>query len=326
MLDVSPDKVVTAASKTRGLLQVRAQAVLLTMGCRERTRGALATPGTRPAGVYTAGVAQSYINLQNIMVGKEVVILGSGDIGMIMARRLTLEGAHVQAVYEVQPYPSGLPRNIEQCLNDYGIPLYLSHTVVEIKGRERLTSVVVAQCDERFRPIPGTEQEVPCDTLILSVGLIPENELSLAAGVELDPRTRGAYVDEHCQTGVPGVFAAGNVLHVHDLVDFVSLEAEALADSAAEYILSGSLPACPLEVVAGQDVGHVIPQRCSGTRDFTLYLRVRRPLNQVSVVVRQAGREVLRKKMRKALPAEMILLAVKAAKLTQDANLEVTVE
>ena len=326
VLDITADKVVTAASRNRGLLQIQAGAVLLTMGCRERTRGALATPGTRPAGVYTAGVAQNYINLQNIMVGHEVVILGSGDIGLIMARRMTLEGAHVKGVYEVQPYPSGLPRNIEQCLNDYGIPLHLSHTVVDIRGRERLTSVVVAQCDERFRPIPGTEEEIPCDTLILSVGLIPENELSLAAGVELDPRTRGAFVDEHCQTQVPGVFAAGNVLHVHDLVDFVSLEAEALADSAAEYLLTGSLPECRLEVKAGQNVGHVIPQRFSGERSFTLSLRVRQPLQNVTLTLRQNGREVLHKKMRKALPAEMIQVAVPAEKLTSDADLEVCVE
>jgi len=326
VLDITGDKLVTAASREHGLLQIQADAVLLTMGCRERTRGALATPGTRPAGVYTAGVAQNYINLQNIMVGREVVILGSGDIGLIMARRMTLEGAHVKGVYEVQPYPSGLPRNIEQCLNDYDIPLHLSHTVVDIRGRERLTSVVVAQCDERFRPIPGTEEEIPCDTLILSVGLIPENELSLAAGVELDPRTRGAFVDEHCQTAIPGVFAAGNVLHVHDLVDFVSLEAEALADSAAEYLLAGSLPACPLEVKAGSNVGHVIPQRISGTRPFTLSLRVRQPLNNVSIVVRQGDREVLRKKMRKALPAEMIQLPIRAEKLTDSADMEVCVE
>ena len=315
VLDISKEKVVTAASRVHGLLEIQADAVLLTMGCRERTRGALATPGTRPAGIYTAGVAQNYINLQNIMVGHEVVILGSGDIGLIMARRMTLEGAHVKGVYEVQSYPSGLPRNIEQCLNDYGIPLHLSHTVVDIRGRERLTSVVVAQCDEHFRPIPGTEEEIPCDTLILSVGLIPENELSLAAGVELDARTRGAFVDEHCQTGIPGIFAAGNVLHVHDLVDFVSLEAEALADSAAEYLLEGSLPECRLTVNAGNNVGHVIPQRISGTRSFTLSLRVRQPLSNVSIVVRQGEKEILRKKMRKALPAEMIQLPIRAEKL-----------
>ncbi len=326
VLDITADKTVTAASREHGLVQIKAQAVLLAMGCRERTRGALATPGTRPAGVYTAGLAQSYINLQNIMVGHEAVILGSGDIGLIMARRMTLEGAHVKGVYEVQPYPSGLPRNIEQCLNDYDIPLHLSHTVVDIRGRERLTSVVVAKCDERFRPIPGTEEEISCDTLILSVGLVPENELSLAAGIELDSRTRGAFVDEYCQTQVPGIFAAGNVLHVHDLVDFVSLEAEALADSAAEYLLTGSLPACGLTVKAGNNVGHVIPQRISGTRDFILSLRVRQPLDTVSIVVRQDGCEVLRKKMRKALPAEMIQLPIKAAKLTDAADLEVCVE
>jgi len=326
VLDLSKEKVVTAASRVHGLLEIQADAVLLTMGCRERTRGALATPGTRPAGIYTAGVAQNYINLQNIMVGHEVVILGSGDIGLIMARRMTLEGAHVKGVYEVQSYPSGLPRNIEQCLNDYGIPLHLSHTVVDIRGRERLTSVVVAQCDEHFRPIPGTEEEIPCDTLILSVGLIPENELSLAAGVELDARTRGAFVDEHCQTGIPGIFAAGNVLHVHDLVDFVSLEAEALADSAAEYLLEGTLPECRLTVNAGNNVGHVIPQRISGTRSFTLSLRVRQPLSNVSIVVRQGEKEILRKKMRKALPAEMIQLPIRAEKLVDSADMEVYVE
>ncbi|MBQ8092139.1 MAG: FAD-dependent oxidoreductase [Clostridia bacterium] len=326
VLDISPEKIVTAASKVHGFLQIQAEAVLLTMGCRERTRGALATPGTWPAGIYTAGVAQNYINLQNIMVGRKVVILGSGDIGLIMARRLTLEGAHVLGVYEVQPYPSGLPRNIEQCLNDYHIPLHLSHTVVDVRGRGRLSSVVVAECDERFRPIPGTETEIPCDTLILSVGLIPENELSLAASVPLDPRTRGAFVDEHCQTQVSGIFAAGNVLHVHDLVDFVSLEAEALADSAAEYLTAGSLPVCPLEVVAGANVGHVIPQRISGTRTFTLSLRVRRPLNNVTLVIRQGTREIIRRKMRKALPAEMIQIKIPAEKLQSDASLEVAVE
>ena len=326
VLDITHKKTVTAVGKKCGLLQFQADAVLLTMGCRERTRGALATPGTRPAGVYTAGVAQSYMNLQNIMVGREIVILGSGDIGLIMARRMTLEGAHVKGVYEVQPYPSGLPRNIEQCLNDYGIPLHLSHTVVEIKGKERLSGVVVARCDEHFRPIPGTEEEIPCDTLILSVGLIPENELSLAAGVRLDPRTRGAFVDENCQTEVPGIFAAGNVLHVHDLVDFVSLEAEALADSAAEYLLTGGLAPCPLEIETDQNIGHVIPQRFSGTKGFTLSLRVRRPMQNVSIILRQQGREVLRKKMRKALPAEMIQLRIPAEKLAGNANLEVCVE
>ena len=238
VLRLDGDRTVTASGPA-GLRHIRGDAVLLTMGCRERTRGALAIPGSRPAGIYTAGVAQEYINLRNRMVGREVVILGSGDIGMIMARRLTLEGAHVKGVYEVQPYPSGLPRNIEQCLNDYHIPLYLSHTVTNIKGHNRLEAVTVSQVDEHLKPIPGTEKEYACDTLILSVGLIPENELSLMAGVTLDPRTKGAVVDEAYQTSVPGIFAAGNVLHVHDLVDFVSLEAERLADSVAAYLEHG---------------------------------------------------------------------------------------
>ena len=223
--EVTAGRIVTAVSRS-GVLEFQAKAVALTMGCRERTRGAISIPGTRPAGVYTAGVVQSYMNLANIMPGKEVVILGSGDIGLIMARRLTLEGAHVKAVLEVQPYASGLPRNIEQCLNDYGIPLLLSHTVVDIKGHARLEGVTVAQVDEQYRPIPGTEQAYSCDTLVLSVGLIPENELSLGAGVVLDSMTKGAVVDEHYMTSCAGIFASGNVLQVHDLVDFVSSEAE----------------------------------------------------------------------------------------------------
>jgi len=233
VIELNEDKTVTAATPN-GLLVFKAQAVILSMGCRERTRGALAIPGRRPAGVYTAGVAQAYINLKNTMVGKEAVILGSGDIGMIMARRLTLEGAKVKGVYEIQSYPSGLPRNVEQCLNDYGIPLYLSHTVTKINGEKRLESIVVSEVDDKMRPIEGTEQEITCDTLILSVGLIPENELTRMAGAEIDPLTSGAVVDERLQTSVPGVFAAGNVLHVHDLVDFVSLEAEGLADAVIE--------------------------------------------------------------------------------------------
>ena len=235
VLSLEADRTVTASGPA-GLKQLRGDAVILTMGCRERTRGALAIPGSRPAGIYTAGVAQEYINLRNLMVGREVVILGSGDIGMIMARRMTLEGAHVKAVYEVQPYPSGLPRNIEQCLNDYGIPLYLSHTVTDIHGRARLEAVTVSQVDERLRPIPGTEEHIPCDTLLLSVGLIPENELSKAVGVELSPVTNGPTVNESLETSIPGVFACGNVLHVHDLVDYVSEEAQQAGKHAAAYV------------------------------------------------------------------------------------------
>lgn len=326
VIDVTEDKIITAVSKHHGYLEIKAKAVLLTMGCRERTRGALAIPGTRPAGVYTAGVAQSYINLQDVMVGKEIVILGSGDIGLIMARRLTLEGAHVKGVYEILPYPSGLPRNIEQCLNDYDIPLHLSHTVVDIHGQKRLKGVTVARCDESLRPIEGTESFIACDTLILSVGLIPENELSLSAGVKLDSRTRGAFVDEYYQTNVEGIFAAGNVLHVHDLVDFVSLEAEEMAAHVASYLKSGSTSLGNVSVVAGQNVGHVIPQKVCGDSDFTLSLRVRQPMKNVSIVVAQNGQVVFQKKMRKAIPAEMIQAKIKAGKLKPEGDLEVTVQ
>lgn len=324
VIDISRDKKVTAASKS-GLLEIKARAVILTMGCRERTRGALSIPGQRPAGIYTAGLAQSYINLHNKMVGKEVVILGSGDIGMIMARRMTLEGAHVQAVFEVQPYASGLPRNIEQCLNDYGIPLYLSHTVTEIRGTSRLESVVVSQVDEALQPIAGTEKEYPCDTLILSVGLVPENELSLAAGVPLDERSRGPVVDEHHQTQVPGIFAAGNVLQVHDLVDFVSLEAESLADSAFRYLENGALPECPLAVVTDGNVTHTIPQRISGREGFRLSLRVRRPVKNCTIRLSQNGQTVLEKRMPRAIPAEMVQIPVAAEKLAQTGDLEVSI-
>ena len=264
VLELTPDKQVFAASP-EGLLEIQAKAVILAMGCRERTRGAISTPGTRPAGVYTAGVAQAYINLKNRMPGKNVVILGSGDIGMIMARRMTLEGAKVLGVFEIQPYASGLPRNIEQCLNDYQIPLHLSHSVTEIRGVDRLESVVISEVDDRLQPIPGTEKEYPCDTLILSVGLIPENELTWMAGAKQDDGTKGASVDENFQTTVPGVFAAGNVLHVHDLVDFVSMEAEELADGAARYIKEGALPDCGLAITGDSMVGQLTPARFSGT-------------------------------------------------------------
>ncbi len=325
VLEVSGGKVVTAVSSA-GLVRWKAKAVILTMGCRERTRGALGIPGERPAGVFTAGVAQAYMNLYNTMPAREVVILGSGDIGMIMARRLTLEGAHVQAVFEIQPYPSGLPRNIEQCLNDYAIPLYLSHTVTQIHGDARLTGVTVSQVDEHMKSIPGTEREYACDTLILSVGLIPENELSLDAGVTLDGRTRGALVDEHFQTDVEGIFAAGNVLHVHDLVDFVSMEAEDLANRAAEYVREGSLPECPIAVHTDGNINHTVPQRVSGTRSFKLSMRVNRPFMNCRIVVRQGGAEIAAKKMKKAIPAEMIQMTIKADQMSGGKDLEVSVE
>ena len=325
VLSLTADRVVTASTRS-GLRQYQAKAVVLAMGCKERSRGALGIPGERPAGVFTAGTAQAYMNLYNRMPGKEVIILGSGDIGMIMARRLTLEGAHVQAVFEIQPYPSGLPRNIEQCLNDYNIPLYLSHTVTAIHGNERLTGVTISRVDEHFKPIPGTEKEYSCDTLILSVDLIPENELSLDAGVTLDGRTKGALVDEYFQTNVEGIFAAGNVLHVHDLVDFVSMEAEALADSAAEYIREGTLPDCPVEIRTDRNINHTVPQRVSGTRGFKLSMRVNRPIKECRIVVRQDGVEIAAKKMKKAIPAEMIQMTIDPDKLTAAGDLEVCVE
>ena len=306
---ITPDRRVTVVTR-QGLLTFEARAVVLAMGCRERTRGALAIPGERPAGVYTAGVAQAYMNLYNRMPAREVIVLGSGDIGMIMARRLTLEGAHVQAVYEVLPYPSGLPRNVLQCLDDYGIPLYLSHTVTRIHGDRRLEGVTISRVDERLRPVPGTEEYHPCDTLILSVGLIPENELSLDAGVALDARTKGALVDEGYMTSVPGIFAAGNVLHVHDLVDFVSQEAEALAASVAEYLKRDADQAEGYAVKCGPGVRYTVPQSVRGNEKFTLSLRVGAPMRDVAVVVRQGGREIARKKMKKALPAEMIRMEV----------------
>ncbi len=325
VLEITEDKVVTAASR-EGLFQWRARAVILAMGCRERTRGALGIPGERPAGVFTAGTAQAYINLYNRMPARETVILGSGDIGMIMARRLTLEGAHVQAVFEIQPYPSGLPRNIEQCLNDYGIPLYLSHTVTAIHGGARLTGVTVSQVDEQLRPIAGTEREYACDTLVLSVGLIPENELSLGAGVKLDRRTRGALADSYFQTSIPGIFSAGNVLHVHDLVDFVSLEAESLADGAARYIREGGLPSCPLQVRTDGNIGHTVPQRVNGREDFTLSLRVNHPMRDCCIAVCQNGVRVAERKMKRAIPAEMIRIPVRAERMAAQGDLEVRVE
>ena len=236
VIEISPDKVVTAMNKENGIFYIDAKAVILAMGCRERPRGALNTPGTRPAGVYTAGTAQKYVNMKGYMPGKEVVILGSGDIGLIMARRMTLEGAKVHAVCELMPYSGGLARNIEQCLNDFGIPLKLSHTVVDIHGKDRLTGVTIARVDENRRPIPGTEEYIACDTLLLSCGLIPENELTRGAGIAIDRVTNGAVVDGGRETDIPGVFACGNVLHVHDLVDFVSEEAVIAGRAAYDYI------------------------------------------------------------------------------------------
>lgn len=321
--EVTPQRQVTYVSPA-GVETVQAKAVVFAMGCRERPRGALAIPGERPSGVFTAGTAQNAINLQNKMVGKEVVILGSGDIGMIMARRLTLEGAHVKGVYEIQPIPSGLPRNIQQCLDDYGIPLHLSHTVTDIHGASRLTGVTVSQVDRNLRPIKGTEEEIPCDTLILSVGLIPENELARKAGITLDRHTHGAVVDQWTQCDKPGFFACGNVLHVHDLVDFVSLEAEKTASAVARFLREGSLPACPVQVTAGAGLNHVLPASISGDEDVTFSMRPSGKLIDGTLKVTQNGRVLYQKRLRKALPAVMIEVTVKRQAFQKEGNVEVS--
>ena len=318
------DKSITAAERD-GLKEYKADAVILAMGCRERPRGGLAIPGDRPSGVFTAGVAQSYMNIHNTMVGKKVVILGSGDIGMIMARRLTLEGAKVQAVFEILPYPSGLPRNIEQCLNDYDIPLFLSHTVTRINGRDRLSSVTVSEVGKDLKPIKGTEKDWPCDTLILSVGLIPENELSLQAGVILDGRTKGAIVDENGMTSVPGIFAAGNVLHVHDLVDFVSMEAEKLSDGISEYLNNeeNAVPKSNIEVVTDESIGYTVPQKISGKRNVTFSFRPKFPSTRRIFEVYQGDKLLAKKAVYKALPAVMLHIDVPAEQFVSEETVRV---
>ncbi len=313
-------------SSRNGFTKIDARAVILAMGCRERTAGAISLPGTRPSGIYTAGAAQNFINLQNIMVGKRVVIMGSGDIGLIMARRMTLEGARVEGVFELLPYSSGLPRNIQQCLNDYGIPLHLATSVVQIHGKERLTGVTVARMDGSFKPIPGTEWFVPCDTLLLSVGLIPENELSRNASIAIEPRTSGASVDDTLMTSIPGVFSCGNVLHVHDLADWVS-EESALAGQFAVQYLNGEIspPQKSIPILAGEGVRYVLPQSVSGRRDVTLSLRVASPSRNRVVKVNDGERLVANKKMLRLHPAEMIHIKVKAEKISEAGRLEVSV-
>ena len=314
VLSVDGDRRVTCVSRAEGLQIFEAGAVILAMGCRERPRGALGTPGTRCAGIYTAGAAQKFVNLEGLMPGRRCVILGSGDIGLIMARRMTLQGAKVLACVELMPYSSGLNRNIVQCLQDYDIPLYLSHTVIDIRGRERLEGVTVAQVDERRRPIPGTEIEFDCDTLLLSVGLIPENELSLRAGVALSPATAGAVVDDALQTSVPGVFACGNVLHVHDLVDFVSDESFRAGRAAAAFLRGEHPQGETVAVLDGEGVRGVVPQRVHPGQDLTLMFRPAGVYKNASVVVEADGVEIARKRALVFTPGEMVALDLPAAK------------
>ena len=307
VLDISPDKVVTAMNSEDGMFMIRAKAIILAMGCRERPKGALNICGSRPSGIFTAGTAQKFVNMDGYMPGKKIVILGSGDIGLIMARRMTLEGAEVKAVCELMPYSGGLARNIEQCLNDFGIPLMLSHTVVEIHGGDRVTGVTIAKVDERRKPIAETRQYIECDTLLLSCGLIPENELTKGANISLDRVTNGATVDQDRQTDTEGIFACGNVLHVHDLVDYVSEEADIAGKAAAEYVMNNTTGKVikTIDLKTDGKVRYTVPQRITAEKNVTVYFRVADVYRDVRVIVRDGERVIVNKKKQKVAPGEM---------------------
>ena len=328
VIKLEDDRTIHFLNKETGYQTIRPTAVILATGCRERTRGALNMAGSRPSGIMTAGTAQRFVNMEGYMVGKEVVILGSGDIGLIMARRMTLEGAKVKCVLELMPYSNGLQRNIVQCLEDYDIPLKLAHTVVDIKGKERLEAVVVAQVGEDKKPIEGTEEVIPCDTLLLSVGLIPENELSNMAGVEIDPRVKGPYVSQNRQTSIEGIFACGNVLQVHDLVDFVSNEGFIAGKGAAEYIKEGNDVSEDIVTKAVAPISYTVPQKISSKdlkEDVSMFMRVNRVVPAGYVVAKLNGEEILRKKELKFLPGEMININIKKD-LIKDKKGELTFE
>ena len=314
VLEVTPDKKVHCVSKEHGYQIIEAKSIVLGMGCRERTRGAIGTPGTRPAGIYTAGAAQRYVNMEGYLVGKRVLILGSGDIGLIMARRMTLEGAKVLACVEVMPYSGGLTRNIVQCLNDFDIPLYLSHTITDIIGRERVEQVVISRVDENRRPIPGTEQTFDCDTVLLSVGLIPENELTRGAGIPMDRRTNGAIVYENMETMAPGIFACGNVVHVHDLVDFVSAESEKAGAAAARYALGEEISGRCIELKNGNAVNYTVPQhiRLEGVEKLCeVFFRVNNVYrDRIITVTDEAGNLLCRFPREHMAPGEMEKIAL----------------
>ena len=325
VVDVSPARVVTAVSAQRGVQQLSAGAVVLAMGCRERPRGALAIPGYRPAGVYTAGTAQRLVNMEGLMPGREVVVLGSGDIGLIMARRMTLEGAHVACVAEVMPYSGGLRRSIVQCLNDFDIPLLLSHTVTRIEGADRVEAVWISEVDGHMRPIPGTEVRYPCDTLLLSVGLLPENELSRDAGVDLSPVTRGAVVNDRLETSIPGVFACGNVLHVHDLVDFAAQEATAAGANAAAYAAHPWTKAgTDVPVTASGGVRYVVPQLISPDAmadEVILRFRVGDVRENVYVSVFLDDERIFHRRKLIVVPGEMQEVTLKRDQLLEHGEL-----
>ena len=308
VLSITQQREIHAVSKTGGYQVIRAGAIVLAMGCRERTRGAIGIPGTRPAGVFTAGTAQRYVNMEGYMVGKRVLILGSGDIGLIMARRMTLEGAKVLACVEVMPYSGGLTRNIVQCLHDYDIPLYLSHTIIDIQGKDRVEKAIVAQVDENRRPIPGTEMEFDCDTILLSVGLIPENELTRTAGIEMDGRTSGPAVYENMETSAPGVFACGNVVHVHDLVDYVTAESQRAGAAAAAFALGRESKGEALPLTNGEGVGYTVPQQVrieAVEKSLDVFFRVRRIYPVATIVVESEGARIAAFKRENLAPGEM---------------------
>ena len=319
VLSISKDKQVTAINRENGVFTIDAKAIILAMGCRERSRGALNVAGSRPAGVFSAGTAQKYINVKGYMPGKEVVILGSGDIGLIMARRMTLEGAKVHAVAEIMPYSSGLKRNIVQCLDDFGIPLYLNHTITEIRGKDRVTGVTISQVDQNKRPIKGTEKSFDCDTVLFSVGLIPENELTKGMGVELSPRTKGAVVYQNRQTMVDGVFACGNALQVHDLVDFVSEESELTGKSAAEFVKEGAKTHNAIDCVNGKNINYVLPQKIDKNvvGDVKLYFRVNNTFKNCQIKAECNGKELIKRTKRVAAPGEMETLVLKQSVIAE---------
>lgn len=332
VLDIDKNNLVTAVNKNDGLLKIQAKAIVLAMGCRERPRGALEIAGTRASGIMTAGTAQKYVNIDGYMPGKKVVILGSGDIGLIMARRMTLEGAEVKVVCELMPYSGGLTRNIVQCLDDFNIPLRLSTTVVETHGKDRLEGVTIAQVDEHLQPIESTKEYIECDTLMLSVGLIPENELTKNVGINIDRITSGAVVDEMRMTDHPGVFACGNVLHVHDLVDYVTLESQLAGEGAANYILGkGSSETVYVNSTTGNGVRYLVPQRVNikNGNDIKLYFRVGRIFKNAKVVL-ECDREIISSKKKvKLAPGEMenvIIPAATLSKMTKDSTIVVRVE
>lgn len=329
VLEITEDRQIAAMNSVDGLMKIKAKTIILAMGCRERTRGAIAIPGFRPAGVFNAGTAQRYLNMEGYMVGKKVVILGSGDIGLIMARRMTLEGADVLAVAELMPFSGGLTRNIVQCLDDFDIPLMLSHTITKIKGKDRVEGVIMQKVDERMRPVPGTEIEYECDTVLLSVGLIPENELSREVGIEIDPVTNGPVVNESMETSIEGIFACGNVVHVHDLVDFVTEESRHAGKAAARKVIEGKrLQEADLKTKGINGIGYIVPQSVNLENiheELSLLMRVKDVYHNAKLIVKADGTEIMRVNRRHLAPGEMERVDIKK-ELLADSYSKLTVE